>query len=187
MLKPGTLAERFVTYWEEMDRCRGQKTYWALLHMTVCLPDICAALESHNGESRGDLYVAWCDRHLPDPYLTGAERWRMRCKVLHQGRATTDQAGRYTGFSFGQPAANGYEDHGRVDGAVLSVDVGRLAAEVRAGVERWIQEVEGNPGAAAASYTERNLASLVRVAQVLVPVAAPTGGPAAYAVVSKTN
>ncbi len=107
MLAPGQLATAFGVYWREMERCRQAKAYWALLHVTVCLPDICAALESDDGEATGSRYISWSDIYLPDSLLLGAERYRMRCKVLHQGRAALEQAGRYTGFSLSQPGSTG--------------------------------------------------------------------------------
>lgn len=175
MLAPGTLHAAFTTYWSDMDRCRNAGAYWALLHVTVCLPDICAALESADGETTGSRYVAWCERYLPDPLLSGAERYRMRCKVLHQGRATTDQpACRYVGFSFGQPAATGEVDHRRVDGLALNLDVGLLADEMKQSVTRWIRYLESNLGGPEALNVVRNLPSLVQVRQLAFP--APLGG-----------
>src|SRR5688572_6289739 len=116
VLKPGDLAA-FATYWQEMDRCRASKTYWSLLHVTVCIPDICAALEADDGETTKFRYIQWADRYLREPLLSGEELYRMRCKVLHQGRAALDQPGaRYTGFSFAEPAITGEIDHLRVDG-----------------------------------------------------------------------
>src|SRR2546428_896437 len=96
----GSLDKAFQIYWDEMDRCRKHKAYWALLHDTVCLPDICAALQSANGEATGPRYAGWCDQYLVDPIISGAERWEMRCKVLHVGRASISKSKRYDGFSF---------------------------------------------------------------------------------------
>jgi hypothetical protein len=169
MAKP-TLGDAFKIYRDDMDRCRAGVAYWSLLHVTVCLPDICAALQSDDGESHKPDYIAWCEQYLPDPMLSGAERYRMRCTVLHQGRASTGQPGRYTGFSFAQPATTGQVDHRRVDGKTLVLDVGRLAQEVMIGVDRWIRHVEGRPTSREATNVERNLESLVRVRQFELPV-----------------
>lgn len=169
MVKAGDVGAAFQIYWDEMARCRSAKTYWALLHVTVCLPDICAALQAPNGETTGALYIAWCEQHLQDPILTGAERYVMRCKVLHQGRASIGHPGRYSGFSFAQPATDGQVDHRRVEGTTLVLDVGRLADEVREGVERWIQALESGPTGSLATNVEKNLGSLVRVRQFALP------------------
>jgi len=172
MLTPGLLDRAFRIYWDEMDRRRSARAYWALLHVTVCLPDICAALESADGETKGARYVAWCDQYLPDPLLSGSERWQMRCKVLHQGRASI-AGGRYAGFSFAQPAANGQVDHRRLERATLVLDVGTLAAEMTAGVRKWIQRHEMNLSSPEVAHIQRNLSSLIRVRQFPLP---PTPG-----------
>jgi hypothetical protein len=165
MLTPGRLDSAFRIYWDAMDRCRRGAAYWSLLHVTMCLPDICAALQSDDGETTPALYKAWCDQHLSDPALSSAERYRMRCRVLHQGRASIGHPGRYTGFSFAQPTPNGQTVHMRLDDSTLILDVGRLSDEVKAGVERWIRHVEASPTLPEALNTERNLPSLVQVRQ----------------------
>lgn len=169
MLAPGQLAIAFVVYWREMERCRQGNAFWALLHVTVCIPDICAALESRNGEATSDRYIAWSDRYLPDPLLSGADRYRMRCKVLHQGRAVLGQPGRYTGFSFAQPASTGQVDHRRVQGSTFILDVGELSKEVEAGAGRWIASIESALSSPAALNVHEHLASLVQVRPFLLP------------------
>jgi hypothetical protein len=75
MLTPGELDNVFQMYWDDMERCRTGRAYWSLLHVTVCLPDICAALESVDGRTLGRLYIAWCDTYLSDALLTAEERY----------------------------------------------------------------------------------------------------------------
>lgn len=62
MLKRGDLDQAFQTYWDDIGRCRQAKAYWSLLHVTICLPAICAALQAINGEAGKKLYIAWCDQ-----------------------------------------------------------------------------------------------------------------------------
>jgi hypothetical protein len=175
MLKRAALETAFQVYWNDMTKCVHAKAYWSLLHVTVCIPDICAALETPGGNV-GKRYTRWCKAHLTDPKLSADERWNMRCKVLHQGRAKTDKQGRYTDFAFGQPAVTGAIDHLRVDGTTLHLDVGMMAEEMRLAVVNWIGELERDPGSTNATAVERNLCSLVRVTPSLVPVpSAPAG------------
>jgi hypothetical protein len=169
VLAPGQLASTFTVYWREMERCRQSKAYWALLHVTVCIPDICAALESPDGEANRSRYITWSDKYLPDPLLSGAERYRMRCTVLHQGRAALGQPGRYTGFSFAQPASTGQVDHRRVQGSTLILDVGELSKEAEAGVGRWITALESALSSAPALNVHTHLGSVVQVRQFLLP------------------
>lgn len=187
MLTQGQLAKAFQPYWDDMGRCRQVRAYWSLLHVAVCLPDICSALESVDGQATRQRYSNWCDKHLIYPQLSGAERYRMRCKVLHQGRAATNHPGRYTGFAFGQPLDTGAVDHMRVEAGTLHLDVGELARETQVGVESWIRQLEANPRAPEAVNVEKNLPSLVRVTRSNVPVAAPSPGGPTFIVVNKTN
>jgi hypothetical protein len=186
VLKPGQLGDAFQIYWQDMERCRTGKAYWSLLHVTVCLPDICAALQSANGESTGRRYIAWCDRWLVHPALSGAERWSMRCKVLHQGRAFVSTGTRYTTFAFGQPDESGAVDHMRPEGTRLHLDVGALADEAQQGVGRWIEWVETNRSSNEACNVEKHLPSLVRVAPTAISKPAPGGG-TLITIASKTN
>ena len=174
-MNPGDLKKAFEPYFAEMEICRNGKAYWALLHVTVCLPDICAALESANGEAAGKLYIAWCDKYLPKPILSAKERYSMRCTILHQGRSSLPQPGRYTRFVFGQPSPGGDIDHNRIQGTVLHLDVGELAIEMKNGVEKWLIQIEGNPKSAISKNVDNNLQSLVRVTQEnIVPTGQPT-------------
>jgi hypothetical protein len=180
VLQPGQLAGAFQVYFAEMARCEFARCYWALLHVMVCLPDICAALEADDGETNGGRYVDWCNRRLtPDALLTGADRWEMRCRLLHQGRGRV-RRGQYKRFSFGQPNANNDTDHRRVDVGTrtLFLDVGLFAGELRAGVQGWAAALEGAPRSRRARNVARNMGDLVRVEQVVIPALQPPGGPA---------
>lgn len=187
MLKQQSLKSAFQTYWDDMERCRLAKAYWSLLHVTVCLADICAALEAPNGKATGKRYVDWCDKYLVNPLLVGAERYNMRCKVLHQGRATTDKNERYTGFAFGQPSDTGDVDHMRTEVGTLHLDVGELAKETKQGVEAWIYWLNGNPTSPEAINVEKNLPSLVRVSLTAVTTPSKPGGHLGFTFINKSN
>lgn len=169
MLARGSLHSAFKVYWADLELCRSAKAYWALLHLTVCLPDICAALQSDNGRTTCRLYIAWCDQYLPDPLLSSLERYQMRCNVLHQGRATAGTHGRYAGFSFAQPASTGLVDHKRVDGDTLVLDVATLATETKVAIDSWISYLEDHPSITLAINTHRNLPSLIQLRQFPLP------------------
>lgn len=88
--------------------------------------------------------------------------------------ADTDQHGRYTGFSFGQPSENGMVDHLRHDAHRLTVDVGCLYDEMKDAVMCWARSIAAHPSCAEARNVKRNLSSLVKVSQGAFPVA-PSG------------
>jgi len=171
MLNKGVLSSAFSVYWEDAERCLQAKAYWCLLHVTACLPDVCAALQSRTGKATAVSYQKWCDKYFNHNALTGLERYEIRCKLLHQGRARSVKKGRYTGFAFGQPDASGKVDHLRVDGRTLHVDVGELYRETHKAVREWIKELESNPTSAKANYAANNLRFLVHVSNQSVPFA----------------
>jgi len=110
----------------------------------------------------------------------------MRCKLLHQGRASRDRRGRYSGFSFGQPSGDGVVDHLRVERRVLHLDVDELLKETKDAVERWIKSLETNPLGRKARDVEKHLKSLVKVKPAVI-VTLGTGGIERVDTVIKTN
>jgi hypothetical protein len=95
------LEKAFSVYFDEIERCRKTECYWALLHVVVALPDICAALESDDGRTSGAKYVSWCNRFPATEIMNGDDWWEVRCLVLHQGAgprrataASTSSSGR---------------------------------------------------------------------------------------------
>ena len=162
-LRTGQLNHALQPYWNEMRTCRQHRAYWALLHVTICLPDICAALESENGRAKKKRYENWCERYLTHPHLSAAERYDIRCLVLHEGRTETKEQARYDRYSFGQPSYAGQADHMRVDGRTLHIDVDRLSQEVQNGAGRWISEMEAESSGHRSEYVAANLSSLIRV------------------------
>jgi hypothetical protein len=186
MLRKGELSAAFGVYFEDAERCLAASAYWCLLHVTVCLPDVCAALQSRDGEASGLRYEKWCNRYFGQPCLLGSERYQIRCKVLHQGRARTTKQPRYSNFAFGQPDASGRVDHLRVDGRTLHVDVGELYRETRRAIRQWILSLESRPISAPAMNAAKNLSLLVRVSKQQVPVLV-RGGTPSYSIISKTN
>jgi hypothetical protein len=77
----------------------------------------------------------------------------------------------------------------RVETGTLHLDVGELGHEMKGAVEAWIQSLEAQNTSADALNVERNLNSLVRVAQFTVPAQRPaTGGVTIQTItINKTN
>ena len=55
MLTKGELSNALEVYWQDATRCFNSKAFWCLLHVTVSLPDVCAALESPDGHGLSQL------------------------------------------------------------------------------------------------------------------------------------
>jgi hypothetical protein len=188
MVSRGEIERAFEIYWADLRRAEAGGAHWAMLHVVLCLPDICAALSSSDGKTRGERYCRWCNAYLPQSLLNGEERWQMRNKVLHQGHAIVQRRSRYERFVYGYSTDRRRPDHLRVDGESLQLDVGELAAETMRGVSRWAADVERNSNGQSAQTVARNLESLVRVQVIEIPFTcdSPVDAPLTT-VVLKTN
>jgi hypothetical protein len=159
------LEEAFAIYFTEMDACENAKCYWALLHVALVMPDICAALEFGSSAAVGDRYRCWCGAHFPaDPKLTPPDRYQIRCALLHQGSTLPDsKQTQYSSISFTDPNAGVPAMHLVVcddGGKNLVLNVVTLAHETRVAVRHWFAALEKDGAANAA--VEGNLRRLVR-------------------------
>ena len=144
------LKAAFGVYYLEMDKCEAAGAYWALLHLAVVLPDICAALESDPSVKIGARYIDWCAAHFPsNPRLTDRGRYPdKRNAVLHEGRtlpinraADKRQQTQFASFSFVEPGAVDVEVHPEHQPGRYECDTqrrrGALADETRKALEHW--------------------------------------------------
>lgn len=140
------IRDALANYFHEIDECAKAKCYWALLHLVVVLPDICAALETDTGRARPALYRRWCENYLKDPALSGAERYEIRCKVLHQGRTSAGQ-GRYAAFRFNHPDTGTQHKNLRQEGSEthMDLDITKMAEEIKSATEEWIIDLQKTP------------------------------------------
>src|SRR2546422_951360 len=106
------LRNDFALYVGEIERCEGTRCHWALLHVLLSLPDVCASLEADPASADsevGERYVDWCTKHLPQsPAVSGADRYQMRNALLHAGSTTPQNRGKkhhtgYAHFSYVDP------------------------------------------------------------------------------------
>jgi hypothetical protein len=158
------LERAFATYFEEMDRCVKCKCYWALLHMVVALPDLCAALQSQSGDAGdGGPYRAWCKGNFTSRYLSPEDRYGIRCALLHQGRTTLTR-GSYVSYSFVQPSPSGSVVHNWVTPTErnITLDVGEMARETKAAMKTWFAKLQLPQNASQLTNVQRHLPHLAR-------------------------
>lgn len=155
------LERSFALYFEEMDRCRPLAG-WALLHLVVCMPDICTALAL--GASTAVEYEDWCLRYLQDDRLNQYEWYEIRCKLLHEGSTIPsprrpEVVVRYPSFRFIAPDSG---RHGDIESGQLILDVGVLHQRMVEGMRAWFAAVEAGAAKGAEEVAE-NLMRLVTV------------------------
>ncbi len=168
------LESAFRLYFEEVKLCIRRRCWWALLHVLVVLPDICAAMESDDGRASARRYRDWCNRYLDGSILSPDDRYDLRCRVLHQGTTRASQ-GKYESYSF--VYSEYLETHRKhtldlVAPGDLALDLEELADETVLGIRRWFEDLQHTDRADDRRRVEQNLPSLVclRVQETGLPV-----------------
>ena len=163
---PDDLDQAFLLYFEEMERCVRAGHYFALLHIIVALPDVCAALEDLAAPV-GQRYETWCGRYFRHDLLSPVELYDLRCRFLHQGQAV-GRRGRYKTYSF--PVYPGTFVHRAVPSEDnLTLDPSRLAFEMKQAVETWFADLRRPANATRLQAVRANLRLLVRVQPKTIP------------------
>ena len=165
---PDDLERAFSLYFEEMQKCAAVGLYFALLHIIVALPDVCAALEEPDARP-SDRYESWVGRYRRQELFSPAEFWDLRCKLLHQGQAVGKERGRYRTFSF--PVHPGVSIHlgAVVPEANLILDPRRMAIDMRQAIEAWFADLRQPENAARLAAVRTRLPLLVREQRKEIP------------------
>ncbi len=166
------LERAFATYFEEIERCRKGHCYWALLHLLVILPDICAALESNIGKATGARYIDWCNRYFSrDKRFTPEERYYVRCMLLHQGRTVTGK-GQYGSYSFVQTGDTLHlrtQDFGPGQGINVTLVVSRMAEETVQAIRSWFAALQKAENVRHLENVKKHIRWLVQEGKKIVP------------------
>lgn len=122
----------------EVKRAIEARLYYVAVVLTLTLPDICAALESENGETTGPKYKAWCERWLGPSYpmLNGEDLWTLRCGVLHQGRLGHPKMS-YSRVLFTVPNPQGNYFHNNLMNDALNLDLVTFCGDMLGAVSQW--------------------------------------------------
>jgi hypothetical protein len=171
------LNEAFRMYLAEVASCEASNCWWALLHMLVAIPDICAALEGRpQGAKR---YVDWCDQNFARSSLSPADRYQIRCALLHEGTTLAPKSN-YTVFSFIDPRATSQVDQlvesdTTRHGQMCTVNVKWLADGTRTALQTWLSRIAQD--ATLNPIVEMNLKNLatIKPKQIKAPPTRPGG------------
>jgi len=154
----------------EIQEAVERKNYYVALIAGLSLIDMCAALESEDGEANKDKFAQWFDTNMIDYVpkdgterakklsLSGKECYTFRNKLLHQGRAALldDKAPRShkTGviaFSIGSASFHRSNLEGN-----YYVDIPNFLGDICRAVSNWRVRMTGN------SSFERNHARMLQ-------------------------
>lgn len=145
------------TLLREIEHALDAGLFYLALALSLSLPDICAALDSPNGESSGPRYRDWYDTNLAAKYkwFTAADCWSLRCGVLHQGRFGHPNM-QYARVFFTLPVPNRIRHHNNIFNDALNLDAITFCRDVVAAVRAWFQANQNS------ANVQRNLPKLVQ-------------------------
>jgi hypothetical protein len=129
------------TILQEIDRALEAGLHYLAIAMALTVPDICAALESLNGETTGPKYKAWYNANLAGRYpnITDADCWSLRCGVLHQGRFGHPNM-QYGRILFTVPNSQNNVFHNNIINDALNLDAVLFCRDVVACARHWFDE-----------------------------------------------
>lgn len=112
--------------------------YQTALSMTLCLPDICGALESENGRASGEKYKAWFNEYIEKTKIgriTADDCYYFRCSFLHQ-YTTEHNKSNYEKIIFLEPNDT-ISMHNNVLEGALNIDINIFCISIIEAVIRW--------------------------------------------------
>lgn len=136
----------------QLDEVADSGLCYAALFTALAIPDICAALESADGEAKGAKYKAWFDKWVapgytvgPDqiPSLSGQTCYAYRCGMLHQGRNIHPKLG-YSRILFIEPGS-GMTLHNNVINDALNLDIPSFVKSITSAARLWLASMKGEP------------------------------------------
>lgn len=140
----------------EIESALKNNEYFIALFCTLTLPDICAALESEDGETTGQRYRDWYSNNMVDQRsLDDKQCYNFRCKMLHQGRSSYHNTHSKDGKNdkdqrviFIYPNDRIYMDNNRLfigTKEAITVDLRKFCKNMIQSVRIWESKMKKNP------------------------------------------
>jgi hypothetical protein len=136
---------------DQIEGAQAHGLYTLALSASLTIPDICGALEAHNGWATRDRYLAWYEKNVV-PMMPGAppalDVYRFRCSLLHQGRALLSGASS-TRVIFIEPGKTSNVFHNCRIGDALLIDEPLFVAALVSAARKWLAGPGLSPNVAA--------------------------------------
>jgi hypothetical protein len=135
---------------DQVEAAVNAHLYYLALFACLALPDICAAMESVDGEATKQRYLDWFDQWLPqyakNPFvqLTALDCYLFRCSLLHQGSAQHPKS-TYDRILFVEPGTTTNVFHLNSLNGALNIDVTNFCRDILAAARTWIKTAESTP------------------------------------------
>jgi hypothetical protein len=142
---------------DQIEKGVDANLYYLSLFVSLCVPDICGALESENGLAGSDKYKKWIEQYLvkarPDKYgdqLSSEHIWQFRCSLLHQGRSKHNKS-EYQRILFFEPGVEigilGLHCcvvEAKTKDKSLIIDVRQFCGDIINGAKVWLENNQSN-------------------------------------------
>ncbi|MEJ9228909.1 hypothetical protein LAV79_05310 [Peribacillus butanolivorans] len=126
---------------DEIERGLDAGVYQLSLSMALCIPDICAALESDDGKTNGRKYRSWYEKYVGNVLrLSSSDCYFFRCSFLHQG-STEHENSKFKKIIFIEPN-HGIVGHNNVMDDVLNIDVRIFCKDMINAGRKWYATVK---------------------------------------------
>ncbi|OPA28911.1 hypothetical protein BHL47_16430 [Bacillus cereus] len=127
----------------EIERGLDAGVYHLSLGIALCIPDICAGLQSDDGKTSGKKYKEWYNNYVADKLrLSADDCYYFRCSFLHQG-STQHEKSKYKKIIFIEPGAP-FVLHNNVMNDVLNIDVRIFCKDLIESARQWLEVVKND-------------------------------------------
>ena len=123
---------------KEMERVLDAGFHYFAIIVALTIPDICAALESEDGTTKGAKYRDWCEEWFLKSYpsVTSHDLYYMRCGVMHQGNLGHPKM-QYGRIIFTLPNAQGSKFHNNIIRDALNMDAETFCRDMVQSMSVW--------------------------------------------------
>ena len=131
---------------KEVENAIAAGLYYLAIVTALSLPDVCSALESHDGKTSPTKYKVWYDAWMAARYpeITSLDLYSLRCGVLHQGRLGHSRM-QYGRVLFTVPYEQRNIFHRNVINDALNLDAVQFCRDMIECVSTWCTAKQNDP------------------------------------------
>lgn len=119
------------------------ENWFASLFLALCMPDICAAIETPQNNNVGERYKRWFNENLAtiySPIFSADDCYYFRCSCLHQGLDIHAKLA-HDRIHFITPPTNNIIIHCNMLNNVLQMQIDIFCQDVTSAVDSWYENI----------------------------------------------
>ena len=122
------------------------KNWFAGLFLALCMPDICATIETPNDTNVGERYKRWFNTNLASTYVpmfSADDCYYFRCSCLHQGLDSHVRLAHDRIHFITPPPRNNIVHRNKINN-VLQMQIDIFCNDVANAVDSWYENIAKN-------------------------------------------